>query len=204
MASTPTETVTRLIGEYRSGCTESGDLLFEVVYDELREIARIQRLRWHGQPSLRTTALVNEAYLKLAGANTLDVKDRGHLYALAARAMRQILSNQAKSRKRIKRGGGQPHLSFESLSESALDGLVVLDDERAETLAALERAMQAFEANYPRQARVVECRFYAGLSIPETAEVMDISPATVKRDWGLAQAWLLRQLESEHSVGERA
>jgi RNA polymerase sigma-70 factor, ECF subfamily len=139
------------------------------------------------QQTLVTTALVHEAYLKLAGHPDLPARGRGYFFGAAARAMRQVLVDAA--RRRARRGGERP------LTLSRFD---LAADEREEQVLALDAAIDALAVLYPRQARVVECRFFGGLSVEETAEALAISPRTVKRDWTLAQAWLAREL---HAAG---
>lgn len=186
--------VTRLLEAMRAGDRPAADRLFALVYDELHGLAVRQRGRWRGDATLNATALVHEVYLKLVGGEPLELRSRGHFFALAGRAMRQILGNYARARRAQKRGGGAERVSLEAADAALLDGSAVLDDERLALFAELEAALQRLERLSERQARVVECRFFAGLSIPETAQALETSPATVKRDWTLAQAWLYREL----------
>jgi RNA polymerase sigma factor (TIGR02999 family) len=195
------ETVTGLLAGWAGGDQAAADRLFALVYGELRALARGQRRRWRGDHTLDTTALVHEAYLKLAGrdgAGGLDVRGRAHFYAIAARAMRQILANYSRARRARKRGGGAAEVTLDGLSGALpLDGGiagVALTPEHADAVAALDEALTRLEAVSPRQCRVVECRFYGGLSIPDTAAALDVSEATIKRDWAVAQAWLYREL----------
>lgn len=167
--------------------------LFAVVYDELRVLAKRQRRAWDGNETLGTTALVHEAYLKLAQQPQVLAVSRGQFFALAAHVMRHILSNYARDRSAKKRGAGAPVLPLDEILELAPDGLGA---ERTDVLIALDDALTRLEALNSRQGRVVECRFYGGMSIPETATALDISPATVKREWALAQVWLYRELRS--------
>jgi RNA polymerase sigma-70 factor, ECF subfamily len=164
------------------------DELVPLVYDELRAIAH-HYLAGEAQPrTLQTTALVHEAYLKLVGDQDLPARGRAYFFGAAARAMRQVLVDAARRRGRLARGSGQRPLA---LSAAVLASEAVDDD-----VIAVDGALTAFAALYPRQAQVVECRFFGGLSVDETAEVMAISPRTVKRDWSLAQAWLFRELRA--------
>ncbi|MEM1043216.1 MAG: ECF-type sigma factor [Bacteroidota bacterium] len=183
--------VTQLLREVRQGEDRAADALFALVYDELSALAKRQRARWNGNDTLNTTALVHEAYLKLAGG-ALDVDGRAHFFALASKAMRQVLSNYARDRRRQKRGGAQPHVALDDAT--ALADPVAFTDDVADTFVALDEALARLEALSPRQSRVVECRFYGQLSVPETATALGLSPATVKRDWAAAQAWLHREL----------
>jgi RNA polymerase sigma factor (TIGR02999 family) len=192
---TRAETVTRILQQAEGGDSAAADQLFGLVYEELHLLAKRQRARWRGDYTLNTTALVHEAYLKLVGPQRLGVESHAHFFALAARAMRHILSNYAKRRRTLKRGGDQVRLSLMERDLAVLDSQALMSAERAEVLHALEEAMTRLEAVSERQCRVVECRFYGGMSVPETATALGISPATVKRDWTLAQAWLYRELQ---------
>jgi RNA polymerase sigma factor (TIGR02999 family) len=163
----------------------------------LHTVAKSQRRRWSGDDTLDTTALVHEVYLRLSGASGLTLRDRAHFYAVAARATRQILSNYARRRRTQKRGTAAVAVS--------LDKVDILGIPRVEgggspldRLWDLEIALQQLQDIHPRPCRVVECRYFGGLSIPDTAAALGISEATVKRDWMLAQAWLHRALK-EHA-----
>ena len=168
--------------------------LFDVVYEHLREAARIQRRR---QPSytLNTTALVHEVFLKLVRSGTLAVHDRAHFLALAATAMRQILVSHARKHLAAKRGGNNQQTISLSELELAMAANPAASSTNAEALIALDDALTRLGERSDRQKRVVDCRFFAGLSIEETADALDLSPATVKRDWSLAQAWLYREIQ---------
>lgn len=173
--------VTQLLHRAHEGDAEAFDRLFEMVYDELRRLARSVRRR--GAPeTVNTTALVHEAYVKLTPSKALSWKDRSHFFGVAARAMRQVLTNAAEMRSAKKRGGGEVALSFDERRH----GMSVSPDQMLD----LNRALEQLETANPRQVRVVECRFYAGLSVEETAEVLGVSEPTVKRDWRFARAWL--------------
>lgn len=168
------------------------DQLFTLLYDELRELARRQRRRWQGDYTLNTTALLHEAYLKLAGQHETAAESRAHFLALAARAMRHILCNYARDRHALKRGGGLTPLPLDDAAAVSLTGTP--DGEPADLLVALDEALQRLERAAPRQSRVVECRFFGALGVEETAEALGISPRTVKRDWAAAQTWLQAEL----------
>jgi RNA polymerase sigma factor (TIGR02999 family) len=191
-------TVTRLLRAWTQGDRDAADRLFAHVYAELRRLAGAQRRRWRTEGSLDSTALVHDAYLKLVGGKVPDLRGRAHFFALAARAMRQILLNGARRRNAAKRGDGGAAVSLSALVAEGVAG-VASGSPGDEQLAALDEALTALEAISPRQCRVVECRFFAGLSIPETALALDVSDATVKRDWALAQAWLYRALHDDGS-----
>ena len=159
--------------------------LTPIVYDELHTLARRCMKRERADNSLETAALVNEAYLRLVGYNRMQWQDRAHFFAVSAQLMRRILVEHAR-RHNLKRGGGVPHLSLE---EAAGIG----GDENVD-LVALDDAMNALARIDPRKVRVVEMRFFGGLNVEETAEVLKISTVTVKRDWRAARAWLYREL----------
>lgn len=188
------QTVTRLLGEIRQGESGSFDRLFPIVYEQLRNLARMQRRSLPGAPAtMDTTALVHEAYLKLVDQSQVDWKSRGHFGAVAAVAMRHILIDYARKRTAKKRGGERPKVSLDDIvggvSEPGSWSL-----EEAESMVALDRALQRLEEGSPRQARIVELKFFGGLTIDETAEALDVSPATVKRGWRMARAWLYREM----------
>lgn len=160
--------------------------LFAAAYNELRRLAHAQRRRWPGQETLSTTALVHEAYVRLSQQDELEWQDRGHFFRIAARAVRFILVNYAQRGRAAKRGGGSVHVSVEEAS--------LVEDPQTEELLALDEALSRLARENPRWAQVVECRFFAGLDIEETAEAVGVSPATVKRDWTRGQAWLYQEL----------
>jgi RNA polymerase sigma factor (TIGR02999 family) len=186
--------VTQLLGRLREGKGEAEEALFEEVYPELRRRARGQRKRWKGDPSLQTTALAHEAYLDLVGPEERSWENRSHFFAVAAQAMRHILMKEARQKRAQKRGGEAPTLSLEALRED-LGRDVALTEERAEVLVVLEEALGLLEDERPRAARVVECRFFGGMTIEETAEALDVSGSTVSRDWKMAKTWLYREMK---------
>jgi RNA polymerase sigma factor (TIGR02999 family) len=183
------EEITQLLEAYAGGSRDALDELFPLVYDELRQIARGRLRGERSDHTLGATALVHEAYLKLVNLDRMNWQNRAHFFAISAQAMRNILVDYAIRRKAQKRGGGQVPVSLDDapgdalMSEQGIEEMLVLND-ALERLAALD----------PRQAKVVECRFFGGLSIEETAHVLDVSPATVSRDWSMARAWLNREL----------
>lgn len=185
-------TVTRLLEKLRGGDRSALDQLFDLLYDELKEIAGRQRRRWHGNHTLDTTALLHDAYVRLVGRSSLDVESRAHFRALSARAMRHILCDYARDRAAKKRGGGLERLTLDELD--APHGPIQFTERESELLVALDEALHRLEAVDPRQSGVVECRFFGGLTIEETATALGISPRTVKRDWAVAQAWLRREM----------
>jgi len=178
--------ITRLLVAAEDGSPEALDQGFEVGYPRLREIARARRRGWRGSETMGTTGLVHEAYLKVASGGKAAFENRAHFYATTAKAMRQVLINYAEKRGAQKRGGGVSEVTLyeaDAVTDNALDELLALN-------AALERLSAMSE----RQAQVVECLFFAGLGIEETAEALRVSPATVKRDWSTARAWLYREM----------
>jgi RNA polymerase sigma factor (TIGR02999 family) len=163
------------------------DDLLPLVYGELKRIAARQLRRERADHTLSTTALVHEAWLELSRLDRIKWQNRNHYLAIAAQAMRRVLVDHAVARCAQKRGGGQ---AVETLDEDA----VLLVDGRAEELIDLDHALERLAAIDQRQQRIVECRFFGGMSIEETAEALDLSAATVKREWALARAWLNREL----------
>lgn len=183
----PSHEITERLRLAQQGDRAALDEVFTLVYDELYRLAQAQRRRWSGDSTLDTTALVHEAYLKLVGREAATWNDRGHFLAVAARAMRHLLVNYSERRRAAKRGGGGVPVS--------LDDFNPVREEVADEVIALHEALGRLAAVSERQVRVVEARFYVGLSIDETAQALGISPATVKRDWQLASAWLHREIQ---------
>jgi RNA polymerase sigma factor (TIGR02999 family) len=179
--------ITDLLRAAGAGDRAAGAAVFATVYQELRRLARRERRRLRGgDATLSTTALVHEAFLKLGDGERWSANDRSHFFALAARAMRQILVGAARARLRIKRGGGQAVLPLDE------EGVGI--EARAEELVALDEALGELAAHDPDLARLVEWRFFAGLSVAEIAETLDVSDRTVKRQWRTARAFLHREL----------
>lgn len=169
-----------------AGSRESLDGFIPELYEELRRMAHRQLQGERDDHTLSTTALVHEAYLKLARLDRIEWKNRAQFSAEAARAMRRILVDYAVRRGAKKRGGDRVRVE--------MDDSLAMTEAEAGQLLALHGALEQLEAHQPRHARVVECRFFAGMTIPEIGEALDISPATVKRDWKMARAWLNREL----------
>jgi RNA polymerase sigma factor (TIGR02999 family) len=186
-------TVTRLLDELEAGDRTALGRLFSLVYDELHAMAHRQRRSWQRAQTLDTTALVHEAYVKLVDQKRPGAASRSHFFALAATAMRHLLCNYARERTAQKRGGGLARLALEELKVSPAE--LALSGEQSAALLALDDALGRLEEVAPRQSKVVECRFFGGLSVEETAEALGVAPRTVKRDWAVAQAWLHRALE---------
>ena len=194
MSDPHTPEVGPLLAELRAGDASAVQRLFPLVYDELKRIARVQRRTWSDEESLNTTALVHEAYVKLARAHDSDWRDRAHFLAVAATAMRSVLVDHARRRRRAKRGHGRAPLELEAVD--GLIGAAAPSSEDVELLLALDAALRRLSAISDRQARIVECRYFGGMSIEETAEALRISPASVKRGWAVARAWLYRELSA--------
>jgi len=191
---TRTTTVSRLVAALADGDPQALDALFPIVYNEIHALAHRQRMRWRGDDTLNTTALVHEAWIRLADRERLGVAGRSHFMALAAVAMRRILINYAESRRALKRGGDIRQVSLSNVPVADPDGLSGTD---ADILVALDAALSELAGVHERQASIVECRFFGGMTVEETAEALDVSPRTVKRDWAVAQAWLHNRVERQ-------
>lgn len=183
--SSTDEWVSECLRRVREGDPEALGNLFDRMYEELRDLARRVR-RGRATPTLNTTALLHEAYVKLLPTRTLAVEDRSHFRSIVARAMRQVLVDAARHRATEKRGGGRFLITMtDSIPDTPVEPLDVL---------ALDRALAELARADPRRAQVVEFRFFGGLDVEQTAEAMGIAPATVKRDWRLARAWLAQAI----------
>ncbi len=184
---TPNEgEVTRALRDLTAGDAAAADRLLPLVYDRLRALARRHLERERPDHTLQATALVHEAYLKLFDQKDVDWRGKTHFFAIGARAIRRILVDHARTRTRGKRGGGARRL--------CLDEGAVLSPERDDDVIALEEALGRLEQQDPRQARIVELRFYGGLNVAEVAEVLGVSKRTVEADWTMLRAWLRREL----------
>ena len=192
-AASRRSTVAQLLEEVSAGRREALDALLPLVYDELRALARRQRRRWQGDETLDTTALIHEAYLRLVDQTAPQWSSHPHFLAVASRAMRQVLLDYAKRRHAAKRGGARQQVSLGEVDEMLLSRSG-LGDPHSEALLAVEEALSRLERYDQLHARVVECRFYGGMSIEETAAALGTSPATVKRKWAFARAYLNREL----------
>jgi len=180
------ERATELLLSLSNGNRDALNALVPLVYDELRRIAR-RKLRFEAQNhTLNTTALVHEAYLKLFQLDRIQWESRAHFLAIAAQAMRNILVSHARARKRVKRGGGERPASLEDVGE--------LPAAEADRILGLDEALERLAALNPRHARMVECRFFGGMTVAETATALEVSPATAKRDWSVLRLWLGREL----------
>ena len=179
--------VTQLLRAWSDGDQQALEELTPLVYQELYRRAHWHMAREHPGHTLQTTALVNEIYMRLVDLHGVSWRDRAHFFAMSSRLIRRVLIDAARARASLKRGGGSPHVMLD-------EELLVSREPRAD-LVALDDALNALAAIDQRKSQVVELRFFGGLGVDETAEVLKVSPETVKRDWKLAKAWLLRELK---------
>jgi RNA polymerase sigma factor (TIGR02999 family) len=181
--------INRLLAEWGRGDQEAREELIPVVYDELRRIAR--RRLWHERPdhTLQSAALVNEAYLRLVGSKPPEWQNRAHFFGVAAQMMRHILVDHARNRLAAKRGAGAPRLQ--------LDPEIASPQQTEVDVVALDGALNKLAGLDPKASRLIELRFFGGLSVEETAVVLGISPRTVKREWAAARAWLRLEMEKD-------
>lgn len=189
MTSTSSQPVTELLARWSNGDVSAREALIPLVYDELRRIARRCLSSQSSSHTLQPTALVHEAYMRLARRDSIDLHDRAHFFAMAAQMMRQILVDHARKHAAAKRGANPLTLVIDEAS--AISKAPSLD------LLALDNAMQRLASLDPRQCRIVELRFFGGLSIEETALVVNISPATTKREWATARLWLHHAMSND-------
>jgi RNA polymerase sigma-70 factor, ECF subfamily len=188
--------VTMLLSALKRGDQDAGSKLMPVVYNELRRLAGSYMRRERVDHTLQATALVHEAYLKLVEQRSVNWQSRAHFFGVAAQLMRRILIDHARGHVRQKRGGEQKRVS--------LDEAFVFDEQQADELLAVDDSLNRLAAMDPRQARVVELRFFGGANVEEAAEVLGISPKTVKRDWQVAKAWLRADLKERHGIDAAA
>ncbi|CAN5825313.1 sigma-70 family RNA polymerase sigma factor [soil metagenome] len=182
------QNITRMLKDWSSqGNRDALDKLLPFVYDELHRQASRYLRKERGDHTLQTTALIHEAYMKLIDQNEVEWQNRAHFFAIAAQTMRRILVDYARTRKREKRGGDDVKLQLD-------DAINISAKEKSIDLVALDEALNRLAEFDERQARVVELKYFSGMTEEETAEVLDISPATVRRDWNMAKAWLYGQL----------
>src|SRR5580658_5253327 len=187
---TPSHNITQLLRAWGEGDQSALEQLTPLVYQELHSLARRHMSRENEGHTLQATALIHEVYLKLVEFESVRWQDRAHFYAVCARLMRRILIDFARSHNSLKRGGSAHKLTLE-------EGLIVSADVPAE-LTDLEQALTKLAEEDPRKSSVVELRFFGGLTVKETAEALQVSPATVMRDWSMARAWLLREMDQGH------
>lgn len=191
MTESSTHEVTQLLIEWSNGDTAALDKLVPLIHEELRRLAHHYMSRERPGHTLQTTALVDEAYLRLVNRKDVHWQNRAHFFAIAANLMRSILVDHARSHASAKRGGATRKIQ--------LDEAMVVSRERAAEVVALDEALNELATFDEPQSRIVELRFFGGLSIEETAEVMDVSPATIKREWRSARAWLYERLSVDES-----
>jgi RNA polymerase sigma-70 factor, ECF subfamily len=187
MTQSPQQT-TQLLVAWGRGDQAARDELMPLVYEELRRLAHHYMKQERPDHTLQTSALVHEAYVRLVGQKEIHWQNRAHFFGIAARLMRQILVDYARKRRYAKRGGDERRVS--------LDEANILSKERAADVVALDEALKSLAEIDPRQSQIVELRFFGGLSIEETAEVLGVSPGTVMADWTIAKAWLHRAITS--------
>ncbi len=186
MTQPPKHEVTQLLIDWSNGDKTALDRLMPLVHEELRRLAHNYMSRERSGHTLQTTALVNEAYLRLVNRKGVHWQNRAHFFAIAAQSMRSILVDHARGLAYAKRGGGAAKIS--------LDETLIVSRERAAEVVALDETLSMLAEIDPKQSRIVELRFFGGLTIEETAEVLELSPATIKREWTTAKAWLYHQL----------
>ena len=189
--------ITRLLQAWREGDGEALDALIPLVYDELRRLARRYMRGQKPGHTLQTTALVNEAYMRLVGSDQVRWQNRTHFFAVSAQVMRRILVDFARARNNLKRGGGPAN-------RVTFDEAVELVPGRRTDLVALDDALRALADLNARQSQIVELRYFGGLTEEETAEVLGISERTVRREWALARAWLFRELGGQPARSDRS
>jgi RNA polymerase sigma factor (TIGR02999 family) len=187
-----TRAVTQLLRAWTGGSDQALEALLPLVEGELRRLARGYLARERKDHTLQTTALVNEAFVRLVDARSIPWQDRAHFLGIAARLMRRVLVDHARTRGYRKRGG--------DLQRVSLDEAMVVSRDLDVNLLALDRALDRLAEADPRKVRVIEMRFFGGLTVEETAEALQVSTDTVKRDWRLAKLWLLRDLEGEDAA----
>lgn len=185
--SSSRDNVTQLLRRWAHGDQVALDELMPLIYRELHRLAKRQMTQQAPNHTLQTTAIINEAYLRLAGNSEKDWDNRAHFFGVAAKAMRHVLVDHERTRRAAKRGG-------EARIEQLMDG-VDIDDARSAEMIALDDALTALSGQYPRQAEVVELRYFGGLSVEETARTLKLSPETVARDWRFAKAFLRSELK---------
>ena len=198
MEPAPTD-VTLLLKQLSAGDHDAVDQLVPVLYNELRRLAAYYLRQERSTHTLQATALVHEAYLRLVDQRAVEWKNRSHFFGVAAQVMRRILLDYARSHQAVKRGGPSPKIS--------LDDAMVYGEDQTGQLVALDELLTRLSSMDPQQGRIVELRFFGGMSVEETAELLAISPRTVKRDWAMAKSWLSRELRKasrEEAAGNQS
>lgn len=193
MSTLTVNDLTGLLIEWGQGDKDALDRLTPLVYDEIRRIAHRYVQREREGHTLQTTALINEAYLRLAGSQNVAWQNRSHFFAVTAQVMRRILIDHARRRRYVKHGGEAQRVAF----DTAMNEVTAMSLGRAAELVALDEALDELGRLDPRKSRVVELRYFGGLNYEETAEVLDVSVMTVRRDWRAAKAWLFRRMKDE-------
>lgn len=194
METLKTKNITELLVRYTAGEKGALENLLPAVYSELRKLAQSYMRREKSNHTLQATSLVHEAYFRLINQNGVEWKNRGHFFGIAAQVMRRILVDHARAKHAEKRGGGETKVNFDEAFHW------VAQDDRSEEILLVDSLLEKLNELDERQAKIVELRFFSGLSVEETAEALEISPATVKREWAVAKAWLYRELG--RSAGE--
>jgi len=189
--SSPRQEVTQLLVEWRGGDQRALERLFPLVQPELHRLAHHYMRGERAGHTLQTTAILNEAYLRLVDDTTPPWQNRTHFVAAAARLMRRIMVDHARERQSLKRGGGALKIT--------LDEAALVTESRSDELLALDEALETLAAQDPRKSQIVELRYFGGLTVEETAEFLDTSPRTVQREWTMAKAWLYRALNTENN-----
>ena len=187
MSNLSQQELTQLLIDWSNGDQAAIDKLMPLVYEELRRLARHYMRRERPGHTLQTSALINEAYMRLVDQQNISWKNRAHFFGISARLMRQILVDHARAHNNAKRGGDQQKVP--------LDDIASLSKNRAYEIVALDDALQSLSTIDPQQTKIVELRFFGGLTIEETAEVLGISHATVEREWSMARAWLRKEMK---------
>ena len=186
--SATSHTVTQLLEQWNNGDREAFNKLMPLIYEELRKMAKRYMRQQNPGHTLQTTALIHETYVRLVVQKEKQFENRTHFFAVAAQAMRHILVDYARQRHAAKRGGGSRPISLEEAA--------IVSEERAAELVAFDEALKELETLSTRQSRVVELRYFGGLTVAETATILSVSPETVMRDWSMAKTWLHRALQS--------
>ena len=178
--------VTQLLHRMGDGDADASERLLSMLYEELHALAHRQRFRWQHNQTVNTTALVHECYIQMIDQAKVDWQDRAHFFRVAAKAMRYILMNDVKAKQRLKRGGDAQRVEMSQVD--------LVAEEKADNLIALDEALNRLAAINERQSQIVECRFFGGMTIEETAAALELSARTVKRDWTLARLWLFNEI----------
>jgi RNA polymerase sigma factor (TIGR02999 family) len=200
MTDEPVGEVTRLLLRWRAGDEAALLALVPLVYEELRSLARRHLRHERSSHTLQRTALVHEAFLRIVDQQQVDWESRSQFYGIASQMMRRILVDHARRRSAAKRGDGAAHVDLDAVLQAEGEDTPLQVQQDEVDFAAIDEALSRLEALDPQQGKLVELRFFGGLSIKETADIIGVSPATVKREWAIARAWLQREL----MAGERA